>query len=157
MGIYQMSNSDRYYIICRAKIKKEKLREETLHNKLLELEKNLDGNEDSYLEYLVTKREWENLLKSKTYGIILRSKAKWIEEGEKNSKYFLNLEKINYNSKHITKLINDKGEEIIEPQKILDEQKKFYMALYQTKLQGTEIEIENSDIFLEQEIPSISK
>ena len=28
-------------------------------------------------------------------GIIVRSRANWVEKGEKNNKYFLNLEKAN--------------------------------------------------------------
>jgi hypothetical protein len=40
---------------------------------------------------------------------MFRSKAKWVEEGEKNSKYFLNLEKNNYLNKMITTL-NINGE-----------------------------------------------
>ena len=42
----------------------------------------------------------------------MRSKAKWVEEGEKNTKYFLNLEKRNYNSACIKKLITEDGTEI---------------------------------------------
>ena len=38
----------------------------------------------------------ENLNQYKTQGVILRSKAKWYEEGEKSTKYFLHLEKMNY-------------------------------------------------------------
>ena len=34
-------------------------------------------------------------------GIILRSKAAWVEDGEKNTKYFINLEKRNHNKKYI--------------------------------------------------------
>ena len=40
------------------------------------------------LEYKQCKLEWENIIRTKTDRIILRSKAKWVEEGEKNTKYF---------------------------------------------------------------------
>ena len=50
-----------------------------------------------YREYRQCKAEWEYYHTKKTKGIILRSKAKWVEEGEKNTKYFLNLEKRNQN------------------------------------------------------------
>ena len=50
----------------------------------------------------VTKREVEKLnselealYDQRVEGIIVRSKARWHEHGEKNSKYFLNLEKCN--------------------------------------------------------------
>ena len=36
-----------------------------------------------YYEYLKTKGEWESIVKKRTNGILLRSKAQWIEGGEK--------------------------------------------------------------------------
>ena len=38
------------------------------------------------------KMELENIIEYKTKGAIIRSKARWYNEGEKNNKYFLNLE-----------------------------------------------------------------
>ena len=38
----------------------------------------------------------------KTRGTIIRSRVSWYEYGEKNSKYFYNLEKTNQRKKHIT-------------------------------------------------------
>mgnify|MGYP003692148107 CR=1 FL=1 len=40
----------------------------------------------------------------KTKGAQIRSKLRWIEEGEKNSKYFFNLEKHNQSSNIIKEL-----------------------------------------------------
>ena len=40
----------------------------------------------------VKKIELENIIEYKTKGAIIRSKARWYNEGEKNNKYFLNLE-----------------------------------------------------------------
>ena len=36
--------------------------------------------------------ELKNIIEYKTKGAIIRSKARWHNEGEKNNKYFLNLE-----------------------------------------------------------------
>ena len=47
------------------------------------LDKQTDTKTPQYNEYLQTKGEWEKLIKTKTNGIILRSKAKWSEEGKK--------------------------------------------------------------------------
>ena len=47
----------------------------------------------------------EKLYAKKVEGIIVRSRARWHEHGEKNSKYFFNLEKRNHIKKHIRKLI----------------------------------------------------
>ena len=59
----------------------------------------------------------ENIIEEKTAGSMLRFKARWIEQGEKNTKYFLNLEKRNYNRKVITKLKLEDGTEIKDPKK----------------------------------------
>ena len=61
----------------------------------------------------------------KTQGYILRSKAKWYEEGEKSTKYFLNLEKSNALKKHIRKLKLDNNEIVTDQKVILEEQRKF--------------------------------
>ena len=47
-------------------------------------------------------------------GVLLRSKAKWLAEGEKITEYFCNVEKRNNVSKQMTKLIN-KGVDINDP------------------------------------------
>ena len=66
-------------------------------------------------------------------GIITRAKARWHLEGEKNSKYFCNLERRHYNEKTISKLIDNSGVEITDPKLVLEEQKKFYENLYSLK------------------------
>ncbi len=61
--------------------------------------------------------------------MILRSKITWAEEGEKNSAFFLNLEKNNYVNKHITQL-NVNGKIITNAKEILEEEKVYYKSLY---------------------------
>ena len=39
------------------------------------------------------KKELEKIIKYPTQGSILRARCRWYNEGEKNTKYFLNLEK----------------------------------------------------------------
>ena len=62
-------------------------------------------------------------------GIILRSKAQWVEEGEKNTSHFLRLEKQNFCNKLITKIKTVK-EVITNPKDILEEGRKYSMNLY---------------------------
>ena len=50
------------------------------------------------------KSEFELMYDKKVEGLIIRTRARWHENGEKNSKYFLNLEKRNHIKKHIRKL-----------------------------------------------------
>ena len=115
------------------KAKQNKENEKLLLKKLESLEKTLDNSELEFLQYKQTKLEYENLNRIKTQGAIIRSRATWAEDGEKNTKYFINLEKRNYNLKYITKLISNNNKEITNPNEILKEQKQFYQKLYSTK------------------------
>ena len=54
-------------------------------------------------------------------GLILRTKAKWIEQGEKPSKYFCALEKRNFVNKNITKLTSSSNDELTKQEEILQE------------------------------------
>ena len=49
-------------------------------------------------------KELVSLRKKTMEGVLLRSKARWVAEGEKISKYFCNLEKRHYVSKQMIKL-----------------------------------------------------
>ena len=74
-----------------------------------------------------------------TEGAILRSKVRWYEEGEKLTKYFLNLEKSNRNKTSIKKLIKPDSEiEITGFNEIQEEIKSFYQSLYSRKYLKTE-------------------
>mgnify|MGYP003692220511 CR=1 FL=1 len=44
-------------------------------------------------QYILLQNELESLRKEYIKGIFVRTRAKWIEEGEKPTKYFLSLEK----------------------------------------------------------------
>ena len=85
----------------------------------------LDDLEDS-------KNLLQQLRNQKMKGVMIRAKAKYYEEGEKPTKYFLNLEEKNYVSKLITKL-NMGGKDIIDQKEILKTQKELYESLYKTK------------------------
>ena len=62
-------------------------------------------------------------------GLFARTKLKWIEQGEKPTKYFLSLEKRNYVNKTVSKLVTDDG--IVASQiDILNEIERFYKSLY---------------------------
>ena len=76
------------------------------------------------------KGELEGLRKITIAGVMARAKAQWYEEGEKSSKYFLNLEKRNAENSLITRLV-DKNETIIEKQEdIKNNICIFYKELY---------------------------
>lgn len=66
----------------------------------------------------------------KTEGIILRSRCRWHEEGEKNNKYFLNLCSRNKVKTTVNKLLREDGIETQNQNEIIEMQKSFYKKLY---------------------------
>ena len=101
-----------------------------LSEKVNEYEARLPLSETEYKLLEETKAELEERIMERTKGIMFRSKARWYEEGEKNTQYFFALEKAKYNAKTCYKILKQDGTQIIEPQQILDEQRKFYKQLY---------------------------
>ena len=82
----------------KVKMKTKKNEEASIESALAVLERQLkqDVNNTDVLEEQIRckKNDLENIIQYKTKGAIIRSKARWCNEGEKNSKYFLNLEAI---------------------------------------------------------------
>ena len=68
--------------------------------------------------------------KKKNKGIIIRSRVRWAEEGEKSTKYFCNLESRNYINKTISRIEKDNGQTITKQEDILNEVKQFYENFY---------------------------
>ena len=96
--------------------KKRKARQKALESRLQELEQRIVDTEAEIKNIIDenTKAELEQIHNHIANGIILRSKERWYEEGEKNNKYFLALEKPNKTKSHIRKLINVSREEITD-------------------------------------------
>ena len=72
-------------------------------------------------------------LEIKAKGARVRSKIKYYEEGEKSTKYFLNLERVRYCNKTITVLLKEDNTITKCQKEILNEQHKFYRNLYSKK------------------------
>ena len=81
-------------------------------------------------EYEKVKLEYELLYHHYMKGLIIRSKAKWTEEGEKCSKYFMNLEKRNFSKKSITDLIDTDGNVVKNQEELINLQVQYYKDLY---------------------------
>ena len=94
--------------------------------------------------YLKKKQELEKLRKHKMQGNYIRSRAQWIEEGEKPSSYFCRLESRNFTNKIIPSLDLDNGETIFDQSRILSETKMFYENLYKNRI--------NNDVYLENDL-----
>ena len=121
-------------IVYSKKIALQRNKRESEIKQLLEsLEKEITENSGKLNEYYEVKGIWEKMQSEKAEGAIIRSKVQWTELGEKNTKYFLNLEKRNFNIRYIKKLIKENGLEETNPRYILDEQKRFYQNLYKSR------------------------
>ena len=81
--------------------------------------------------YENTKIDLQEKVMEKTKGIMFRSKAKWYELGERNTKYFFSLEKTKYNAKTCYKAFDESGNILTQPEDILRVQREFYESLYQ--------------------------
>ena len=107
--------------------------ENDLEKEIVDLEKALLSKTDKDMDLITLnekKTRLESLRKEKLEGIKMRSKIKWMEFGEKPSKYFLNLEKQNAVNKRICKLITSENKEIISQDDITLEIVSFYSKLY---------------------------
>ena len=94
------------------------------------LETSISSGKPSLLEeYINTKNNLEKYYDYVTEGMIIRSRVKWYEDGEKCTKYFLNLEKGNKIKSSVRKLeIRDK--EITNPKTIMSEIKNYFVNKY---------------------------
>ena len=79
------------------------------------------------------KVEYENEYNYIVRGSMIRSRETWLEQGEKNSKYFLNLETRNKKKSCIRKLVRDNDEETTDSKTIMNEIYNFYSDLYEEK------------------------
>ena len=107
--------------------------ESELENKVDTLSTQLaqSPNDEKLLhKYEHYKKELEIKKLNTTRGAIIRARVKWTEEGEKNTKYFLNLEKKRAESNTIKQVTKDNGEIVTGPSKILVEAQKYYENLY---------------------------
>lgn len=72
----------------------------------------------------------ETLRKEKLRGHFIRSRAKWIDEGEKPTKYFCHLESRNFLNKIIKKVFVSEEKILYKQSEIMEEVKSFYEKLF---------------------------
>ncbi len=125
--------------------RKDRLEKDLAHLESLEY-RNI---EDIYQQIDKTKVELNKIYEEESQGIIVRSRAQWVEEGEKSTAYFFNLEKTNCIKKNIKKLKHN-GKEILNQEMILKTIENYYTALYKED----KIEIEHN-LFEQPQIPKL--
>ena len=121
--------------------KKQLVRKENeILSEIKQLEEHLTN--DNVIRLEQRRQDLMDLRRKKVDGMIIRSRSRWIGDGEKNSKYFCSLEKRNFVQKAMCTLQKDSGEVIHNSDQITQETKTFYEKLYSSR----ERELLNEDI-----------
>ena len=76
----------------------------------------------------------EEIIECRTKGAMLRSKTRWYNDGEKDSKYFLSLQKRHYKQGTISRLKKSENEFATTDKEILHECESFFEDLYFCKM-----------------------
>ena len=79
----------------------------------------------------------------------MRSKTKWYNEGEKNTKYFLNLEKRDYKQSTVSQIKISDNAFVTSDKDILTECASFYKNLYESR--GTADHLLDKSVFFDDE------
>ena len=136
------------YSKSKARIRRAKLNE--IEDKLRRCSEKCDSDPST--------QNVEELVKSvyKLNMAIIRSRATWYEKGEKNSKYFLNLEQSNNKKSCVRKIFKSDETVTSNPKSILNELEHFYSNLY--KESSSDLSETNLSSFRDDtiEVPTLS-
>ena len=118
------------------KAKERKIRIDTLESKLrdIDIELSTNNSDDLRTQYENIHAELRIEYDHITEGACIRSRADWYEFGEKNTKYFLGLEKHNAKKSLITQLFDTSNNLLTVPSEIQNHILKFYSDLYSTRI-----------------------
>ena len=139
---FAIQNSTRQFSISKKRDRDNRIQ-------VLERKLNFHTSTESVLGWDATdqvkalKTEIEELYAIKAQGAILRSKADWIEYGSKPTKYFLNLEKSNYNKKVMHRIQDSKGALISGRTQVLEEMTQYYKNLYTQENEDQEWDVDS--------------
>ena len=105
--------------------------EEMLQLELCNLQRKIgldpSGETVSKFDNVKFKLNQSSLLKTKE--AMIRSKARWCEQGERNSIYFYRPQRLNLNTKYISELKLPDKTTITKPKEFLNEEYRFYKEL----------------------------
>lgn len=107
------------------KKKQARQKENKLRSEIKKLEDHHTINENDLVLLEAKKEELRLLRQQNIEGMIVRSKIKWIQEGERPSKYFCHLEKRNFVQKHLSFIEKEDGEVLFDQDEIVKEMKDF--------------------------------
>ena len=127
---------------CRKRSVTEKNIRSILEERLRSLEIKIDVNvHNAELEndYSKVKTKLEKIYQAEAKGARIRARVKWIEQGERSTKYCLGLEKNSVRKKEIKQLKSQNGKRTIRKQEeIIKEGRRFYAQLYNNESKNVE-------------------
>ncbi|KAL9978330.1 hypothetical protein ACROYT_G015830 [Oculina patagonica] len=94
--------------------------------------------EPNQLEQDRLKKELQYFYGKRGEGAIFRSKLRWVEQGEKPTKYFFNLEARNFMQKTIVELRVSDSQTVVNDSEILKRIEEFYENLYSSEYAGSQ-------------------
>ena len=117
---------------CMTRSHRKKNRILVLEDKLKDIDILLQKNDLADLKEKknIIEAEIMNELKDQATASQVRSRAKWIEKGEKNNSYFFGLEKSRQQNNIITKVRKPDGRYTMNMEETMNEIRKFYEQLY---------------------------
>lgn len=141
---YELRKSTIYYSKKKAKETRNSYQE--IEIEIKEIEQIIDWEQNEILlhKHECLKRKLNEISDYITKGIIMRSKVTWYEQGEKNSKFFLTLEKRRKSKTHVRKILED-DKEITNSSEILKKLENFYSTMYSPK---SKLSVEQCSSFL---------
>ena len=102
-----------------------------LTNKLIRLRQRLVDGDSSVISLISdTECRLKALRIKQAEGIIIRSKAEWLEEGERPSRYFFNLQKMKAQRSHISSVYDSNSIEVFSQEDIEKAHVDFYTQLF---------------------------
>ena len=132
----------------------------TLYNELNDLDKILSTQPHCLVTLEKrdkTKMKLEVIELEKTRAAQVRSRANWIEYGERNNKFFLALEKIRAKAKIMEQIIDENGHVQNSQKDIHNSQRNFFAELYSKKIEEDGIENKIFDFMQDCEVPRLSE
>ena len=128
----------------------------TLNKLDVKLSNNPDCKE-SLAEKEKVKMELEIEEQSKARAAQVRSRVKWVEEGEKNTRYFLGLEKVRAQGKVMDRIVTEEGEVVTGQENILKAQTSFFKGLYQNRATASDHKLQFQNFIKGCSIPKLSE
>ena len=113
--------------------KRRRLRKQQVYltNKLIRLRQRLvDGDDTVSVLISDTESQLKALRVKEIEGIMIRSRAQWLEEGEQPSRYFFNLQRIKAQRSHISSVYDLNGTEVSSQEEIEKAHVDFYSRLF---------------------------